>query len=146
MPKLTPKGAVWGRKCVPGVKAAPLILSNPSIDFLSFSVFRGPKNVENQGGERFELEAQNLSILGVIWGSLGGHFGSIFGGRGSHFPDLFLECFLDDPRGDPRWPKWCPRGPFHRSRVERLEQFHFVGSVWGGRGGTTKQPKPATLG
>ena len=85
---------------------APLIFSNPSIDFLSFSVFRGPKNVENQGGERFELEAQNLSILGVIWGSLGAHFGSILGALWGYFREFFLEHFLDDPRGDPRWQKW----------------------------------------
>ena len=99
------------RKGVPGKKTAPLILSNLSIDFLSFSVLREPKNVKNRIGQRFEIEAQNLSILEVIWGSPGRHFGSIFGARWGHFLEFFLECFLDEPRGDPRSPKWCPRGP-----------------------------------
>ena len=67
--------------------------------------------------------------------------------RGIIFCELF-GFFVDDPRGDPRWPEWCPRDPCHRSPVERREQFRWAGSVWGVGGGyyqTTKTCNPQDL-
>ena len=102
------KRSGWGKKVRSGSESAPLILSNPSIDFLSFSVFRGPKNVENQGGERFELEAQNLLILGVIWESLGGILGAFLEAGGVIFLTCFWNVFWTTPGATPDGQSGAP--------------------------------------
>ena len=99
------------RKCVPGAKAAPLIFSNPSIDFFSFSVFREPKNTTNHVGKRLEIEARNLLIFEVIWGSLGEHFGSIFGARRGNFPEFFGSVFWTPPGATPDGQSGAPGVP-----------------------------------
>ena len=93
------------------MKQTPLIFSNPSIDFLSFSVLRGPKSMRTQIGKRLQIEAHFLSILEVIWGSLGGSFGGIFGSRRGHFLELFVKLFFGQPQERPQMTKGRPRTP-----------------------------------
>ena len=119
------------RKGGPGMKVAPLILSNPSSDFIGFSVSREPTNVKNQYRKRFQIQAQILSILEVILGSPGGHFESIFGVRWNYFREFFLNVFWTTPGATPDSQSGAPGVPATDRGLKGESNFGGLGP-WGG--------------
>ena len=68
-----------------------------------------PKNVKNQVGKRFQIQAQILLILEVIWGPGGGILEAFLESGGVIFASFFL-VFFGRPQGRPQMAKVVTQG------------------------------------